>query len=255
MEVTPTVPAVVVPAENQPQVDTATPTPENDTKDKQPVAGETTPPVTPPVPDFSDTEKDEEPPVRKSKLDYILERKQAKLRKQEESIVPQKPAPSIETPDDSNVRGNEGDDEPTPDEVRKFQRFMEKTYGDKLSRIDQLAETTEAEHVNSEVSEFLKNDPHADLLPPEFSEKIKKYAQHPSRKQVPLEEIVWGIAGKKLIAYAAEAVRAAQKAAAKTRTGGSPSRKPEGDTTGTPDFANMPTEEFKKYQAQVLRSR
>jgi hypothetical protein len=176
-----------------------------------------TPPATPPASPDPSIEDDAEPPTRKSKLDYILERKQRKIEKLENQNQPPPPA----TPDPNE------EDEYSPEELTKFKKMSEKIYGDKFKVVDQLTEKTERDHVDSEITTFFKNDPHADLAK-EFEKTIRKYAQHPSRAEVPIDEIVWGVAGKRLISFAAEAVRKAQKEAKESGTGGSSGRKPEG---------------------------
>lgn len=222
--------------------DVGVPNNEN-TVEKPPVEGEQTPPSTPPVPQPQNV-VDEEPPTRKTKLDYILERKQQKIAKLESQlktppaqVEPQTPSP-------------ESGDDMSPEEDARFTKWFEKKYGQKMSAIDPLIDVTEKDHVDSQVSDFFKNDPHADLLK-EFEGKIRKYAQHPSRSQVPIDEIVWGIAGKKLIGYAADAVRKAAAEARESRHPASGARKPEG--ISKKDYLSMPSEDFAKEQARVLQ--
>lgn len=183
---------------------------------------------------------DEEPPVRKSDLEYILERKSRKIEKLKMALS--KTTPPKET-------NSESTDDFSQEEMDKFRKMSEKIYGDKFKTVDQLAQRTVDDAVDNDVTTFFKQDPHADLLT-EFEGKIRKYAQHPSRSQVPIDELVWGIAGKKLITLAAESVRKAQKAAAESRMGGNSARKTTVDS-GKRDYAAMSSEDFAAHLARV----
>ncbi len=193
----------------------------------------------------SDSTDDEEPPVRKSDLEYILERKSRQVEKLKEQLS------KNTTPPAKNGEGDGAEDDFSQEEMDKFRRMSEKIYGDKFKTVDQLAQRTMNDAVNSDVTTFLKQDPHADLLT-EFESKIRKYAQHPSRAQVPIDELVWGIAGKKLITLAAESVRKAQKAASESKMGGNSARKPN-LSSGKKDYATMSKEEFEAETARILQ--
>lgn len=211
-------------------------TPQNDNVPPDPKGSgqDDTPQITPPT---QDGEDESEPPVRKSKLQYILERKERKLAKLTESqnIPPAQ---------------NEGEDDITPEEEARIERIMKKKFGAQFETVDQLVQKTEHDEVNAEITDFLQKDEYKDLIG-EDEAKIRKYALHPSRAQIPLEEIVYGIAGKKLIAYGAEQARKAMLEAKKSRNSGSSARNAEGSPKK--DWLNMTPEAFKQAQQEALQ--
>lgn len=218
------------------------PNPNNQPGDPAAPSGGQTPPEAPPA-NPAPKEGDEEPPVRKSKLDYILERKNKKIEKLQKSQPANPPNP--ENPDPNTPGG----DEYSPEELTKFKKMSEAIFGDRFKAVDSLTEKTEHDDVENQVSDFFKADPHADLLK-EFEGKIRKYAQHPSRSQVPIDELVWGIAGKKLITLAADAVRKAQKAALDSQAGGGGNRKL--DAGAKQDWWKLPDEQFLEAQQKIM---
>lgn len=190
-----------------------------------------------------------EPPTRKSKLQYIQERQQRREEKRKNlENKPKDPAP---------VENDGGEDEESlsPEEQKMYQKlegtFMKK-HADKFEKIDASIQQSEIDAVDKEVSDFLKNDEYGDVLKP-FEAKIRKYAIHPSRVQVPIEELVYGIIGRDAFALGAKQAREAQKKAAASKNGGASARKPEGGTGK--DYANMSEEEFKEEQRKVLQGR
>lgn len=206
--------------------------------------GAAKPPETPPVQDPS-KEESLEPPVRKSKLEFILERKQKQIEKLKNQPQPNSQPNPLKNQDPNTS----GEDEYSPEELAKFKKMSEHIFGDRFKAVDELTEKTERDDVDGQVSDFFKVDPHADLLK-EFEPKIRKYAQHPSRSQVPIDELVWGIAGKKLISLAAEAVRKAQKDALDSQAGGGSNRKLQGGTKK--DYLSMSSEDFAQEQRRIL---
>lgn len=187
-----------------------------------------------------------EPPVRKSKWEYIQERLARKAQKSQGDQQPSGQKPNQKNNQDSNASGEE---DYTHEEIAKFKKMAETIFGDKFKAVDELSEKTERADVEDQVTEFLKKDPDSDLLK-EFEPKIRRYAQHPSRSQVPIDELVWGIAGKKLISLAAEAVRKAQKASKESQAGGGSNRKTAQSTSK--DYSTMSSEDFQKELASVL---
>lgn len=192
-----------------------------------------------------------EPPTRKSKLQYIQERQQRREEKRKNlENQPKTPAPNEK---DESEEGE--DDELSPEEAKMYQKlegtFMKK-HADKFEKVDSFTQQAEVDAVNNEISEFLKNDEYGDILKTHEA-KIRKYAVHPSRAQVPIEELVYGIIGKDAFALGAKQAREAMKKANASRNGGSSARKPEG-ATGK-DYASMSKEEFEKEQQAVLQGR
>lgn len=219
-----------------------------------PIAGPTTPPAAsgdpaaPPVTPAKveapkEPEIPEEPPVRKTALQHILDRKQKqidKLKADQKTVIPEAPALKNEplvTVDDL-----------TPEDEAKFDRFMQKKYGTKLETIDQLSSQTEETHLNDEISEFLTKDPNGEAFKP-FIDKIKSWAKHPSRANVPVSAIAYEIAGKKLMEIGAAQARAADKAQRDSAGTGSSNR---GSNGGQKLIKEMSDTEFMALQTKVL---
>lgn len=195
---------------------------------------------------------DLEPPTRKSKLQYIKER-QERARQKRAQVDSQKQNKNSQS---SNSDNGDDDDESFSEEEEKgyskFERRFFKEHGEKLGKVDKVIEATEHNEVNNEITEFFKNDEYSDLVK-EHEKTLRKYALHPSRREVPLEEIMYGIAGRKLIAYGAEQARKAMKLAQKSRNGGTSNRKVEGSQEKL--SSEMTDAEFLEEQNKVLRGR
>jgi len=198
-----------------------------------------------------DDDDDVEPPTRKSKLQYIKER-QERARQKRAQVDNQKQNKNSKS---SNSNDDDDDESFSEEEERgysKFERRFFKEHGEKLGKVDKVIEATEQNEVNNEITEFFKNDEYSDLVK-EHEKTLRKYALHPSRREVPLEEIMYGIAGRKLIAYGAEQARKAMKIAQKSKNGGTSNRKVEGNVEKS--VSEMTDEEFLEEQQRVLRSR
>lgn len=190
-----------------------------------------------------------EPPTRKSKLQYIQERLARKDEKRKN--LDNKP----KTPEPDEQDGDDNEEDLSPEEKKLYQKlegnFLKK-YADKFEKVDGLTEQTEIDALNSEISEFLQKDEYGDILKPHEA-KIRKYAAHPSRAQVPIEELVYGIIGRDAFALGAQQARAAMKKAQASKNGGSSARKPEGGTGK--DYMNMSEAEMIEEQRKVLQGR
>lgn len=173
-------------------------------------------------------ESEEEPPVRKTPLDYILERKAKKL----ESLK----AKRLEAID-KELAGE--DEQIDPDEESKVDRVIQKKYG---QHFEELA----GQKVKAEVAEFLNTSPIGKHLK-EYEAKIVKYAQHPSRSHLPLEAIAYEVAGPELLKIGAKMAAEAEKEAAESKAGGATARKVGG---GKKDYLNMSDKEIEE---EILR--
>lgn len=194
---------------------------------------------------------DVEPPTRKSKLQYIKER-QERARQKRAQLDNQKQNKNSQSSNSDDENDDESFSEEEEKGYSKFERRFFKEHGDKLGKVDKVIEATEQNEVNNEITEFFKNDEYSDLVK-EHEKTLRKYALHPSRREVPLEEIMYGIAGRKLIAYGAEQARKAMKLAQKSRNGGTSNRKVEGSQEKS--VIEMSDAEFLEEQQKVLRGR
>lgn len=224
-------------AEKTVESEVAPVTPPTDNTDKKETGGD--PPIPPKAAEQPSV--DEEPPVRKTKLEYILERKDRKLQKLKEQAAPE--AKAVE---ENNA---EADDDLTPEEEAKIARVIEKRYGDKLKVVDTIASSTEEDHLKQEVSELIGKEPQFK----EFESKILKWAKHPSRANMPLKAIAYEVAGERLMELGAQREREARKEAEASKTGGATARKPEGSTKSS--AWELSKEEFDKKTSSILSAR
>ena len=169
---------------------------------------------------------DKEPPTRKSKVDFITERKERREAK--------KGAKDKKEP--------EGDDEEADDDIDPAD---EKTVGKIVQKhLKPLADRMVADEDDKEVSTFLTANP--DFK--QYEAKARKYMAHPSRKDVPIEEIFYGVAGKDLLKIGAKRAKIAEGEAKKTKGSGGA-----GDAGGVKPVAEMSKAELEAKQDEVRR--
>lgn len=149
--------------------------------------------------------KDEEPIVRKSKLDYILERKQAKADKLKQEKLK-------ELDKQIKTEAGEEDDEVSPDDEKVVEKVIEKKYGDYFREMDEEKEA-------AEINGFIAQNP--EFKP--YETKIRKFASHPSRRHIPISSIAYEVAGPDLMRLGAERAKKADEKAkeASLKAGGS----------------------------------
>lgn len=218
------------PAADSSQADKTPPTnggAEGDGKTPQ-KTNEGNPSKEPPSPDGSD----EEPPSRKSPLDYILERKRQKLEKAK--------AEKLKSVDDElKSLGVDDEDDISPEDEKLVDKVVDKKYGKHFAAI-------ELQQLNTEIKDFLNNDSLGKHFK-DFEDKIRKYAQHPSRAHLPIRSIAFEVAGDKLLKIGAEMAKAAAEEADQSKTGGGTARKPEGKI----DYEKMGPKEFEELKEKV----
>jgi hypothetical protein len=157
---------------------------------KTPDAQKETPPtVTPPqeaakkVEDPKTKEEEarqpSEPPVRgKSKQDFIIERKQRQLERMKQEKLAQL---------DKEISDNGGDPSSDmsvdPSDEETITKVIDKKMGAQLEYI-------ERQKFENELSQFLSGHELTKFLTPQEVGKFKEYAAHPSRAQVPFDELL-----------------------------------------------------------------
>jgi hypothetical protein len=175
----------------------------------------------------------DEPQVRqrKSVKDFIIERQQKKI----ERLSGKKDG--AQDPDNPGAGGDDdGEVDPADEELitkvvgKHFKPFFEKS----LQAEDE-----------QEIQDFLTDNP--DFKP--YEAKARKYMQHPSRRQIPIEEIFYSVAGKDLLKIGARKQKEADDDAARGNAGGGSSRGG-GESKNVWD---MPKEDFEKQQEAVRR--
>ena len=183
--------------------------------------------------------EDEEPAVRKSKLDYILERKQRKIEKLERE--------KAEATGDKN---KSEDEDLSPEEESKIAKVIERRYGQQFEKADEIAEENAKAAVSKEVDEFIEKDPNGKYFK-EFKDKITKWALHPSRAKMPITAIAYEIAGPELLKLGAKMAKEADEEALDSKTGGGTARNL--DTSGKKDIWGLSSKDFAARQQEVLQ--
>jgi len=171
----------------------------------------------------SKDEEDKEPPVRKRPSDFAKER------------IERKKSKSQGKDDADTGKDDDEDDDIDPADEKTVGKIVEKA-------LKPFIEKQMADDDDKEVKNFLKDNP--DFA--KYEAKARKYMAHPSRKDVPVQEIFYGVAGKDLMAIGAKRKQIADKEAKKTKSGGGAS-----DAGGVKPVADLTREELEAKQAKV----
>jgi len=189
--------------------------------------------------DPSKPQDDEEPPVRKTKLDFILERKQRQLEKAKASQIKNIDQELKKLDGGAQDQdGAENEDDIPAEDAEVVEKVVEKKFGSYFKEMDQQKEAAEMQSFLAENPEFKP-----------YEARIKKYAGHESRRHLPLKAIAYEVAGPDLMRIGAEKAKKADQEAAKSTTGGGttrsePSHKP---------ISEMTKEEFRDFSEKVRR--
>jgi hypothetical protein len=220
--------------EGKPEGDGKTPEKTGDGQGTEKKDGDGTPPPTKTEPPKS--QEEDEPPTRKTKLDFILERKQKKLEKLKEEKL-------HKVNDELKEHGDDDDDDGiSPDDEKLVEKVVERKYGKYFSR-------DEERDAKAEVKEFLNTDPQGKYFK-KYEDKILKWSRHPNRANVPLRTIALELAGNDLLKIGAELEREAQKKADESKAGGGSARATEG---GKKDWSNATPAEVEAEIERVKR--
>ena len=144
---------------------------------------------------------DEEPKSRKRNIDFILQRKNDKIAKLEKEN------------NGANEDEDEGDDIDDDDA-----KIIDKRVAKAMTPFIQKQMLEEDE---SEISIFVKDNP--DFAP--YADKVRKFAQHPTRREMPIKSIFYEVAGDDLLKIGAAREKKATDKAKESSAGG-------GDGTG-----------------------
>lgn len=192
-------------------------------------------------PDPKKPSNEDEPPVRKTKLDFILERKQRRLEKAKSDQI-KKVDQELK---DAGGNGDDptGDDDIDPEDAEKISKVIDKKYGHVFEGLEEKEQAAEAEKEEAELQTFITSKP--EFKP--YEAKIRKFAQHESRKHLPLLSIAYEIAGPDLKRLGAEEERKAAAEAAASTTGGGTTR----NDSSHKSIADMTRAEFLAFSNKV----
>ena len=166
---------------------------------------------------------DEEPKTRKRNIDFILERKNRKIEK-------------LSQDKEDESENEEEDDYIDPDAQKLVQKEIDKRLAPFLQK---QIEEEDANEINS----FLQENP--DFKP--YADKVKKFAQHESRKNLPIKSIFYEVAGPDLLKIGADRAKRAGDEAKESNAGGG-----SGDTsTSEKGIWELTPEEFATKQEEL----
>jgi len=166
---------------------------------------------------------DEEPTTRKRNIDFINERHNRKAEKDAN-----KDKNNIEDDEDADI-----DDE----DVEIIDKRVKKIIAPFISKV-------QADEDKQEIDAFVSANP--DFKP--YVEKVAKYAQHPSRSNMPIKAIFYEVAGDDLLKIGATRSKKADEEADKSKGGGGDGG--ESSVIEKPTW-DMTLEEFAEKQQQV----
>lgn len=169
-----------------------------------------------------DDDEDKEPPTRKRPSDYARERIERREAK----------------------KGGKGKDAKEDDEEEDgIDPADKETIGKVVAQaLKPFVEKEAKAQDEQEIKDFLNDNP--DFKP--YEAKARKYMSHPSRKDVPISEIFYGVAGKDLLKIGAKRAKIADDEAKKTKSGGGAA-----DAGAPKSNASLSREELEAKQAEV----
>lgn len=171
---------------------------------------------------------DEDPTTRKRNVDFILERKNAKIEKLQK--------------DKDNKANQGGEDDDNDDVAPEDAEIIDKRIAKALKP---FADKQVAEADKAEIDDFVAKNP--DFKP--YAEKVAKWAQHPSRQGIPIKSIFYEVAGDDLMKIGADRAKKATDEAKKTGAGGGNNRNNNGG--GSKPVLEQTKEEFEATQLAV----
>jgi len=144
------------------------------------------------------TPQADEPQTRKrTNVDFILERKNRKIEK-------------LQGKKDDGADDESGEDD-------DIDEADEKTVGKVVKKVlAPFIEKQMQEEDANEIADFIKQNP--DFAP--YAEKVKKFASHESRKNMPIKSIFYEVAGDDLLKIGAKRAKKAGDEAKETQAGG-----------------------------------
>lgn len=178
----------------------------------------------------NENENDATPPVRKTKLDYIRERRERRKAKDE-------------------AKSDDASAEISAEEEERIAQIIEKRYGGVLKNAERITELSSDNEINEAVNDFL--DTEEGKYFKDHKAKIIEWAKHENRATVPIAAIAMEIVGpKKMLEIGAQMAREIDRKAAESQSGGGGGRK---DESGEgKDYKKMSSTDFQKELNSVL---
>lgn len=177
-------------------------------------------------PQTNPNDDDEEPKTRKrNNIDFILERKNKKIEKLK------------------NNKGGAQAEEDLDDIDEEDAEIIDKRISKFMSPLLQKQMQDEDE---KEISDFVQKNP--DFA--KYADKVRKFSQHPTRKDVPITSLFYEVAGEDLMKIGAERGKKADEKAKDSGSGGGT-----GGDGNAKSVWDLTPEEFAAEQQRVMRKR
>jgi hypothetical protein len=135
------------------------------------------------------------------------------------------------TDDTDDDAEDSDDDDMSPEDAAAIDKRIEKA-------IAPFKKQAAEQEVDTEIATFLNANP--DFKP--YAAKVRRWALHPNRQNVPVKSIFYEVAGDKLMALGAKRAKAADVKAQKTKSVGGRT----GGEQGNKSFKDMPLNDFEK---------
>lgn len=184
-----------------------------------------------------DDDDDKEPPVRRGdNASFIIARKNAKIAKM---------SGKDKGGDKSGSDAGEGDDEEEDGLGDADRTAVQKEIQKALKP---LAEKFDADADTNALNDFFKDPKNAHFKP--YEAKVRKWAVHSSRRNLPIRTVALEIAGDDLMKIGADKGKQADTKARKDQAGGGKDGK---EATGADQVWKMPAKDFAAQQEEVRR--
>lgn len=167
--------------------------------------------------------EDEEPPTRKPKTnaDWVALRRQKKLEKVTKA--------NEQGEDDKDDDANDDLDDVSEEDAKVIDKVLSR-------RLAPIEQERYENQLKGEINDFVATNPQ--FAP--FTEKALKWAKHPSWKDIPTKQLMFAVAGEKLLKMGATLEKQAIVKARATKTGTNGG----GNATGTKPVSEMTDAEF-----------
>jgi hypothetical protein len=188
--------------------------------------------------DDSSKDDDAEPTVRgrKTAKDYIIERKQKQI-----------DALSAKEKDDANSDG--ADDDAGADDDDGITDEDKNLIDSRVNKaIEPLLDQNQKQEDDTEVKDFLGKPENKHFKP--YEVKVRRFMDHPSRKNVPVSAIFYEVAGPDLLKMGAKMASEADQEADNAAAGGGSPRSNGGEAG--PDWNKMGPDDFEKEKSQIM---
>lgn len=177
----------------------------------------------------------EEPVVRKrmTPKDHIIARQQKKIEKMKN-----------QKSDDDN--DDLFDDDDADEEENLNEDKINELVSERLKPI--YEEKAQAED-EKEISDFITENPEFE----KYAGKVREFAKHPSRAQIPIKSLFYEVAGDNLMKIGAQRAQKAEDEASRGNAGGGSTRN--NSESGGIDYLDMSSEDFEKKKLEVRQRR